>query len=148
MIEIPDGICDEVFNDEHFPKGTVIRLKYHFTNSINPRNKYFVSLSLDPSANPIVFVITTSKIDFFLRHPQFNNDAITVTAKSLDYFTEDTVIDCRQIHSLSRDKLRDHFKQKTLQFIGRLPLEYIEKIDAVIPRSKLISKEVKRLILG
>lgn len=147
MVNIPSNIRDEVFDNTDIKRGTVIRVLSHFPDG-SQRYKYFIVVSKDIHIDPIVFVITTSNIDFYLQHPTFNNDAISIAANTISFFSKDTVVDCRQIFSFRREALKRNFRDNLLQFAGQMPQEFMERIDEVIRQSKLIAKNQKKLILG
>jgi hypothetical protein len=147
LVDIPDKICDEAFDNTEIRRGTVIRVLSQFPDG-SQRYKYFIAISRDIHIDPIIFVITTSNIDFYLKFPKFNNDAISIAAKTISFFQKDTVIDCRQIHQFSREILKQRFRENLLQFTGEMPKEFLDKIDQVIRQSKLLPKNQKKLILG
>ncbi len=147
MVNIPGDICDEIFENTEIKRGTVIRVLSHFPDG-SQRYKYFIAVSENVNIEPIIFVITTSNIDFYLKHPNFNNDAISIAANSIPFFQKVTVVDCRQIYQFHKETLKRNFRDNLLQFAGQMPKEFMAKIDEVVKQSKLIAKNQKRLILG
>lgn len=147
MLKIPAKISDDFF-DSHIKRGTIIRTLYKFENTPKEVYKYFILVSQNVTDNPLVFVITTSNIGFYLKHPSFNNDAISIVANTLPCFPLDTVLDCRLIYPLNRDVLKGNFQVNVLEFCGELPKHLIERVDDVIKSSRHISIKNKKLILG
>jgi hypothetical protein len=147
LIDIPDDISDETFDNTEIRRGTVIRVLSQFPDGTQ-RYKYFIAISRNIQKDPLIFVITTSNIDFYLRFPRFNNDAISIAANVISFFPKDTVIDCRQIYQFFREVLKQRFRENLLQFTGQMPEEFLDKIDQVVRQSKLISENQKKLILG
>ena len=146
MVDLPDGLTDNLFDDS-IKRGAIIRTKFKFESG-KESYKYFIAVSRDTASDPLVFIITTSKIDFYHKHPVFNNDIVGIQGKSLPYFPIDTVLDCRQIYPLSRQTLKENFRKQILEFCGELPEQLIQRIDDVVKTSKHISTKHKKLILG
>ena len=146
MVDLPAGLSDNLF-DDFIKRGAIIRTKYKFENG-KESYKYFIAVSRDLTSDPLIFIITTSKIDFYHKNPVFNNDIVGIQGQSLPYFPVDTVLDCRQIYPLSRQTLKENFQKQILEFCGELPDQLIQRIDDIVKASKHISTKHKKLILG
>ncbi|MFH0797015.1 MAG: hypothetical protein V2A65_08185 [Candidatus Omnitrophota bacterium] len=143
MINIPNEIYKKV-TELRIKKGSVI--KTSLKEIAKPH--FYILVSHSAKDNPLLFVIATSKIDFYDRHPEFNKDILRIGAKELSVFCKPTIIKCRELKRISREDLLRNFLDKKLHFEEDLPPEYISKIDDIIRRSRLISNEDKELVLG
>lgn len=146
MVDLSIGLSDNLF-DGSIKRGAIIRTKYKFESG-KERYKYFIAISRDVTNDPLIFIITTSKTDFYHKNPVFNNDIVGIQGKSFPSFPSDTVLDCRQIYPLSRKTLKENFRKQILEFCGELPNDLIQRIDEIIKDSKHISPKYKKLILG
>ena len=146
MVDLPAGLSDNLF-DDFIKRGAIIRTKYKFESG-RESYKYFIAISRDLASDPLIFIITTSKIDFYHKNPVFNNDIVGIQGQSLPSFPVDTVLDCRQIYPLSRQTLKENFKKQILEFCGELPEQLLQRIDEIVKVSKHISSKHKKLILG
>ena len=91
--------------------------------------------------------MTTSKTDFFNKYPNYNKDIIRILPGELNYFTKETIIDCRVVYKISREDLKNNFRNNILGFIGELPSDKLQSIDRIVEQSFFISKEDKDIIL-
>ncbi len=146
MIELPDNAYDNIFDNE-VKKGCIVSTKIRFPNG-DERYKYCVTVSYSSGNNPLVFVLSTSQTDFYDKHPNFNQDVMRFSEKELSCFPKETIINCRELFPVEREKLKRNFQNGILKFIGYLPEHYVEKIDAIIAKSHLLSLKEKRRVLG
>ena len=146
MVDLPMGLSDNLF-DGSIKRGAIIRTKYKFESG-KESYKFFIAISRNLKSDPLIFIITTSKIDFYHKNPVFNNDIVGIQGKSLPSFPIDTVLDCRQIYPLSRQTLKENFYKQILEFCGELPADLIQRIDEIVKGSKHISIKHKKFILG
>ena len=96
-MDIPDGVYDAFFEKYPIKKGTIIRTEYRFINNI-VRQKFFIVVNKSPHEDPLVCIITTSQIDFYIKNPQFNCDTLTIAPNLISCFDKVTVVDCRQTY--------------------------------------------------
>lgn len=146
MIKIPAGFSNPIF-DQNLKRGSIIRTLLTCEDGAQ-RPHYFITLSKLIEKDPLVFVIATSKIEFYNRNPHFNTDIIRLAASTISSFHRDTVIDCRKITKVPKEKLKQHFQDNSLEFIGDMPAEYMIEIDTIVRRSRHIPLNDKLLILG
>ena len=146
MIDVPADISDNIF-DRELKRGTVIRTQYQFPDG-STRNKYLIVLNHNISGPTIIFVFTTSRTEFYKKYPQFNPDILTLPVGAVSFFIKETVIDCRQVHKLSRDQLKRNFQEGLLQFAGELSANHLTRVDQIIRKSRFISSDDKKHILG
>jgi hypothetical protein len=146
MIKIPAEFSNPLF-DQNLKRGSIIRTLLTCHDG-SQRPHYFITLSKLIERDPLVFVIATSKVGFYDRNPHFNTDIIRLAAKTLSCFPVDTVIDCRKIEKVPKEKLKQHFNDNSLEFIGDLPMDYMTEIDTIVRRSRHIPLNDKLLILG
>ncbi|MBI3617738.1 MAG: type II toxin-antitoxin system PemK/MazF family toxin [Candidatus Omnitrophica bacterium] len=146
MIDVPASISDNIF-DRKLKRGTVIRTQYRFPDG-SKRNKYLIVLNYNVGGPTIIFVFTTSQTEFYKKYPQFNPDILALQAGTVPFFAKETVIDCRQVYKLSRDRLKENFQDGLLQFAGELSPSHLAKVDQIIRKSRFISPDDKKYILG
>ena len=147
MIKVPSRLTDPIF-DENLKRGTVIKTLLNCSDGTQ-RPHYFITISKLVEKNPLIFIIATSKTAFYDKNPSFNTDIIRIMSGELSYFNRDTtIIDCRKLEKVNKEELKEHFQNNVLEFVGELPLKYLEKIDSMVRRTRHISLNDKLLILG
>lgn len=146
MVKLPAAISDPHF-DQQFKRGIVVRTPVRFKDG-REKQKYLVILNYDVSKDPILFVLTTSQLEFYNKNPHFNKDIIRIRSDSISFFSKETIINCREIHRIARDKLKESFRDNILQIEGELPQEILNNMDKIIEKSFFISPADKELILG
>lgn len=146
MVKLPAAISDPHF-DQQFKRGIVVKTPVRFKDG-REKHKYLVILNYDVSKDPILFVLTTSQLEFYNKNPHFNKDIIRIRAGSISFFSKETIINCREIHRIARDKLKESFRDNILQIEGELPQEMLNDVDKIIEKSFFISTADKELILG
>ena len=146
MIEFPKDVYNNVFDGE-IKRGTVVKTGLICHDGVE-RPHFYITVSYYTDSDPLVFVVSTSSLDFYNLHPEFNKDIIRVSANEIAFFPVDTIIDCRKIFKIAKEKLKSSYYDNTLRFSGELPNDYLRKIDKIIKQTRFIPKNDKRLILG
>lgn len=146
MIKLPTSISDPLF-EQQFKRGLVIKTPIRFKDG-REKYKYLVILNNDVSKDLIVFVLATSQLEFYDRNPHFNKDIIRIKAGQIKFFPKETIINCREIHRITRDKLKESFQGNILQIEGELSAEMLNDVDKIIEKSFFISSVDKELVLG
>lgn len=145
-MKVPSSLSDPLF-DQNLKRGSIIKTLLTCSDGAQ-RPHYFITLSKLIEVDPLVFVIATSRIGFYDKNPHFNTDIVRLVANELSHFVRDTVIDCRKITKVSKEKLKQHFQDNSLEFIGDMPAKHMAEIDAIVRRSRHIPLNDKILILG
>ncbi|MFB0519171.1 MAG: hypothetical protein ACETWC_07820 [Acidobacteriota bacterium] len=143
MIKFPAEAFDTVFRNA-LKRGAIILTEKEFEDISKP--KFFITLNKDPSLDDIYFFTTTSKTDFYNKHPRFESDIIRIQAGEISCFNIETIIICREVHSFAKNELMKRFREGKLKFKDNLPNNILIKLDEIIRRSKLLSKNIKRII--
>lgn len=143
MIKFPPEAFDTVFRNA-LKRGAIILTEIEFEDISKP--KFFITLNKDPSLDYIYFFITTSKTDYYNRHPRFESDIIRIQLGEISCFNVETVIDCRSVHSFPKNELMKRFREGKLRFKGYLPNNIIGKLNVIIKSSKLLSTKIKIII--
>jgi len=146
VIKLPPNLSDPLFN-EKFERGAVVKTIFRCKDG-KDKYKFFIILNKDITIDPILFILTTSQLEFYNKNPHFNKDIIRIPAGTLSFFSKETIINCREIHKIPKDKLRENFKNSILQIEGKLPENIINDIDKIIEKSFLVSPKDKEAILG
>lgn len=146
MIDIPGEVYDDVFEVE-IKRGTIVKALL-LCHDGSKELHYYVTISYCAENDPLVFVVCTSKLTFYNKHPRFNSDILRIPAGKIACLPLDTIIDCRIVKELSREKLKKNYREGILTFAGKLPAEDLCKIDDIIRKSRFISPKDKDLILG
>ena len=146
MIDLPKHLTNGLF-DKELKRGSVLKTIVRGDDG-KPHRKYLVILNKDISKDPIVFVFTTSKSDFYNKNPSFNRDMTKVTPREVSFFQKETIINCRKVHRISAQKLKINFQKGRLEFSGNLLPELMREIDNIVLHSFFIPNGDKRLILG
>ncbi|MFH1441949.1 MAG: hypothetical protein ABIH18_07930 [Candidatus Omnitrophota bacterium] len=146
MIKLPSDISDPHF-DQQFKRGVVIKTPIRFKDG-KEKYKYIIILNYDISKDPVVFVLTTSQLEFYDKHPHFNKEIIRIKSGESSIFPKETIINCREVYKITKDKLKKNFRNNILQIEGELTQEILDNINKIIEKSFLISCADKELILG
>ncbi len=146
MINLPSDILDPLF-DSKFQRGAVIKTLFKFSDG-RKKYKYIIILNHDCSQDPVLCFLTTSQIDFYNKNPQFNRDAIRIKPSQGSLFEQETIINCRELHRVTKDILKKNFKNNVLEFVGQLPDDLMGEINRIVKESYFISKQDQNLILG
>ena len=147
MVNIPPEIYKSI-SEIKLKRGDVIKTVIKFRNDDIERPKFFILVSQNVKAECLLFVITTSKIEFFNNNPQFSHDILRIAANQLFFFPKETIIDCRHPHPITKKELLKNFQERKLEFSGNLSPLYLKRIDEIIRNSRYISPKTKKLILG
>lgn len=146
MIKLPANFTDPVF-DQSIERGTVIKTLFHCKDG-KTKPKFFILLNKDISQQTIVFVLTTSQLEFYNKNPHFNTEIIRIPSGTLTFFPKETIINCREVFRITRSKLKENFRNNVLEIEGKLPTDMLDNIDKIIEKSFFISLANKELILG
>ena len=146
MVKLPAAISDPHF-DKQFKRGIIVKTPVRFKDG-RKKYKYLIILNHDVSKDPVLFVLTTSQLEFYDKNPHFNKDIVKIKAGSISFFSKETIINCREIHRITRDKLKENFRNNILQVEGELSQEMLNDVDKIIENSFFISPADKELILG
>ena len=116
--------------------------QYHFSQTWEKRNKYFVVLSDTWIYLDIIFVFTTSKIEKYswLRE----EEKVLIPVWSIECFDRDTMICIKNIHKVDKNDL---LKNK-IEVQWRLPSEIFDELLDKIHKSPYIKPYIKKLLLG
>jgi len=146
MIKLPDSLVDKTF-DEQIRQGAVIYyVGFQFDTEI--KNKFLVLLNHDCSQSEIYYFLTTSQTKFYESTRKFKKYFVLVPENIVSFFPLLTLLDCTYVEWISRDKLREKYGNRELEFKGMLPEIFMTKVIDIIKTSRLIPKRTKKLILG
>ena len=90
----------------------------------------------------VLLAISTSQLEFYDR-VNVEADIIRIAAGTYRFFPKDTVINLREIVELPRTEIIESFTCE-----GRLDEADMSKIDSKIAASRLLSRSMKRRVLG
>ena len=146
MIELPERLVDEAF-DRQIRQGTVLYY-VQLPLKTETKNKFLVILNRDCSSSEIYYFLTTSQTKFYLSNRKLRKYFVFVPENTVSFFSLPTLIDARRAEWISRDKLREKYGNRELEFKGMLPELFIAKISDIVKTSRLIPKRTKKLVLG
>lgn len=130
-------------------RGRILKVKFDRTYLSDPkieaRHKFVIVLNSPQSDDPVLFVFTTSQVE---RFADFDGDIVTIPAGLYGCFPLDTALDCREVHEISIERLKDRCHSDELTFEGQLSKEDLETVLETVQKSRLISRRQKRRILG
>ncbi len=125
-------------------RGAVLRVEMYPFPTSDPRDKYIVLLNREFRRDtPIYHVLTTTQIEGI----PFPKLAVVIPADTLSFFRRETAIYCREIHAFDYDGLAERYADDTISFVGTLPAEILEKLDAILRTSIYIAPKIAREIL-
>lgn len=146
MIKLPERLVSEAF-DGQIRQGAVL---YYIQIALKTgiRNKFLVLLNRGCSCSKIYYFLTTSQTKFYISNRKLRKYFVFVPENTISFFPLPTLIDCRSAECISRDKLREKYGERELEFRGMLPEPFITKITDIVKTSRLIPERTKKLILG
>lgn len=143
MIKIPDDVIHKTTSIE-IKRGEIIKTSLPHVE--NPH--YCIPLNKNTEDNILLFVICTSKLSFYDKNPKYNSDIVRIPAGTFNFFLKETIINCREVHHISRQELLKNFQKGVFTYVDSLPASYIAKIDNIFKKSRTISIKDKKTILG
>ncbi len=146
MIKLSERLVNEAF-DRQIRQGTVLYY-VQLPLKTETKNKFLVLLNRDCSCSEIYYFLTTSQTKFYVSNRKLRKYFVFVAENAVSFFPLPTLIDCRYAESISRDKLREKYGNRELEFKGMLPEPFITKITDIVKTSRLIPKRTKKLVLG
>jgi hypothetical protein len=120
-------------------KGAVfLWIDYKFTDG-EERNKYIIILSKDNRIEPILLVLTTSKVkEFYKLNRALYTEYYTISANEYEWFSKDTLLDFSKIISYKINELSSAYEADCLRYIGTLKEKHLKEIDEIIYKSEII----------
>jgi len=145
MVDIPPKILRAYF-ETSLIRSSICRLdEYPFPSG--QKDKYFVVLNIDCSQEFIYHALTTSQVGRY-QALSFADDGILIPKGSINTFHLDTIIDCHTLpQPLKRDFLFALYCRGSLRILEQLPKTYMDQVNQIIKRSRLIAPAIKKLVL-
>ncbi len=129
-------------------QGSVLRDPKFLLPNGKPTPKRFIVLNKNPIDNLIRFVLTTSQFHYYNKSPQWVKDQfVLIPSGSLPSFPLKTLINCAEVHTRTRVKLKEAYQKQRLEKLGTLPKQFLDKIIDIVARSIFIEEEIKKSIL-
>lgn len=100
MVDLPRNIIDNNFN-EKLKKGTIVLTKFLCHDGVE-RPHYHIILNHNNTDQNLLYVISTSQLDFYNRNPTFNKDIVRVSPGQVSYLPKESIFDCRQRYQTFR----------------------------------------------
>lgn len=148
MIVLPNNILRKQLNSQ-LKRGKILRTKLFFPTG--NRFKRMILLNKDFSEDDIFYILTTSKVDFFKDHCNFEgikgNFIYIHKGQTHVNPNKDVVLDCRRIDIIKKEKLFERYKNNELNFLGEISKEFMTAIDKIVLNSRMISPKIKKHIL-
>lgn len=140
MIAIPDDVLKEWFNNGLI-RGNLLRTLIDFATETH--FKGLLLLNIDFNSEDIYYFLTTSKINWYINNKESeivkNNSIFINKGETINNQTEDMVVDCRIVYSISKSGLFQNYKIRKLDFLEKFPQDIIDKIDNIIKNLKQIA---------
>lgn len=136
--------------DGFITRGGIIR--FHAEDLQDPdhpggKTKFAIVLNQTLPASEIFYVFTTSKVEFYDKHTQFEQAIIRIPAKFYDCFPLPTIIPFRNVHSIDVKKLKAQYVAQRLTFCGQLNSDHTTQMDGIIKAGFFISPRMRKQIL-
>ena len=148
MFDLPIKLLKSELNAQLI-RGLILRTKLLFENI--PHFKRLILLNNDFSRDDILYILTTSKVNFFRKsqdYPGIKNHFLYIQKGQTEFNQkEDMVIDCRRIDAIKKEKVLQNYSENKLIFLGLIPKQILSDIDKIIKNSILISPKLKNLVL-
>ena len=145
MVDIPEELCNNTF-DEILKKGSVLKTKF-LCHDGELKTHYHIILNFDHTEENLLYVISTSQLNFYDNNPRFNNDIVRISANKLDFLPKESILDCRRVRSVERDIFKKRYSNNILEFVGVMPSDILQQIDNAILRTRFVPRNTKRRIL-
>lgn len=146
MVNLPEDLNNAAF-DGMLKKGSVLQTQFVCHDEI-PRSHYHIILNFDTCDNDLVYIISTSQLEFYNNNPGFNSDIVRISKNQVPFLSKESILNCRQVFSINRSIFKKRYSDGTLEFVGEISVDIINSIDAIIKQSRFISPRIKREILG
>ncbi len=125
-------------------RGAIILLKNVCLDDGKTHNKYIVVLNSSSTFATILFVLTTSKVDFYNRHA--NLPVVRIPSNKLACFPLETIIDCREVRTIARADLLNRYREDKIEYVDRLDNSILDTIVCTVCTSRTVSEETKKQI--
>lgn len=112
------------------------------------KSKYFVVLNKDCTTPDLLVLLTTSQQGFYRENPSRESEVVRLLPEKVAFFTEETILNCRDVYPLDRGAVKSKFVQKHMEFLGDLPADEFAKVLKTIRASRQIAKKIRKLICG
>lgn len=146
MIDFPENLSNAAF-DGMLKKGSVLQTQFLCYDGI-PRPHYHIILNFDNCDDDLVYIISTSQLEFYNNNPGFNSDIVRIPENQLPFLQKESILNCRQVFSINKTIFKKRYSDGTLEFVGAMPMDILNSIDTIIKQSRFISPRIKRKILG
>jgi len=136
------------FFDQIIHQGSVLRNPKLLLPNGKPTPKRFIILNKNPTDNLIHFILATSQFHYYNKSPQWVKDQfVLIPTGVLPLFPLKTLINCVEVHTRTRVRLKEIYQKRRLEKLGILPKQFLDKIIDIIARSIFIEEEIKKSIL-
>ena len=139
-MKLPSDLIESLL----FKRGSVLYREFNFQTG--PRNKFFIVLNVEEKADPILAVLSTSNVTWAREHPD-HPGLVDIPVGTCDIFTVDTVIDCRELHSITREDLVIEYQNGRLTYKGELSPEMITRLNHALKDARTLGPREKAKIL-
>ena len=143
MVDLPESLSNAAF-DGIF---SVLRTQFLCHDGIL-RPHYHIILNFNSLDDDLVYIISTSQLQFYNNNPNFNLDIVRITKDKVSFLPKESILNCRQVFSISRPIFKKRYSEGTLVFVGEMPQDILNRIDIIIKQSRFVSPRIKRKILG
>jgi hypothetical protein len=91
-------------------------------------------------------VLTTSQQGFYRENPEFECDVVRLEPACVPFFKLETILNCREVWSLSREQTKVKFVTGQIVYIGDMPEEVMVRATKTLRESRQIAKKMKKQI--
>ena len=129
-------------------RGNVLRTNLFTKENNKPQFERIILLNNNFDAEDIYYVMSTSSIGWYEKYwYNMKKWCLWVDVGTVDTFDKTVVVNCRRIDKLTKQNLIDRYTENKLDFLDVLPKKIMEEIDKIIEKSKLITNDIKKLVL-
>ena len=139
MIRLPPELLRTLL-ETRVVRGSILRFWWDTAG----KHKFGIVLNAAWPESGVLLVITTSKLAFYDR-VDLGGDIVRIAAGAYPCFPKDTVINLREIIEVTIDDL---VARGDFEIAASLSGENLAEIDRKVEASALISRKLKRRILG
>jgi len=128
-----------------FRRGALIKLTIEFDDGTT-REKYGIAVNVDEAGDPVLLILTTTNLRWYDEHP----DAVgfvRAPAGTIQSLPRDSVINCRTLHQISREKIAQDYQSQLVTYCEQLPAAVLSEIDSALADTAMLSPADKAKVV-
>jgi len=125
-------------------RGALLKTEVSF-NTGETKEKYLVVVSIDKNADPLLLVLTTSKLRWYDENP--DAPVVRLDVGEIPAFTKETIINCRELLRIPRNDLKRLYEAETLFYIDQLGDDILAHLDKALISARTLTVTEKQAVV-